>query len=64
MPPNVTDELAAITGPSIVHTISAPLVLRQRTSLLPSPSKSPTPATLNDGSGFTATPLKVRNELD
>src|SRR5258708_4830407 len=64
VPADVTNPLAAITGPFMVHRIRAPLVERQRMSLLPSKLKSPAPATLNDGSGFTATPPEVRNELD
>src|SRR5262249_51310752 len=55
--------LPTIADPFISHSESEPSALRQRTSAMLSPSKSPTPATLQDRSGLTATPLDVSDAL-
>src|SRR5262249_48986208 len=57
--PLLTNELPAMVVPSICHSASCPAVLRHRMSLLPSPLKSPAPATLHDVSGLTAPPPEV-----
>src|SRR5689334_6072738 len=50
--------------PLISHSASAPLSLRHRMSDRPSPLKSPTPATLHEASGRTATPFAVTSALE
>ena len=54
LPPNVTVWLEAIWDPFIVQSTRLPLLLRHKTSDLPSPLKSPSPAIFQDASGAAA----------
>src|SRR5579872_4971855 len=59
----VTTPPPTMVEPSISHSTSEPLALRHNRSALPSASKSPTPATVHDGSGATGAPSDVTIEL-
>src|SRR5262249_23090034 len=63
-PADLRSPLPTMVDPSISHSTSSPDELRQRMSLLVSPLKSPTPATLHAASGFTATPPEFSTPLD
>ncbi len=59
LPPKVTCCEAVTCEPFIVQSMSDPSVLRHKMSDLPSPLKSPMPATLQELSGVAALPPKL-----
>src|SRR5258708_5068095 len=59
LPFNARCWVDTICDPSRLQSVSVPLLLRHRMSALPSPLKSPIPATVHDASGWIALPFSV-----
>src|SRR5579871_3966860 len=62
--PTATLLLDVMLDPFTSHSTRLPSVLRHRMSRLPSPSKSPMPATLHEASSLMAVPPDVTALLD
>src|SRR5579871_4650955 len=64
-PPDVASALALIVVPFMVQSVTSPVVvLRHSTSRLPSPLKSPIPATVHEAFGVAATPPDLTSALE